>query len=45
MRSELREFYEGEMQTFDYLITVLIVHDAVVVDEIWSIMRKDIISV
>ena len=43
MWSELREFYEGEMQAFDYLITVLIVHDAVVVDEIWSIMRKDII--
>ena len=43
MRSELREFYEGEMQAFDYLVAVLIVHDAVVVDEIWSIMRKDII--
>jgi len=43
MRSELREFNEGEMQAFDDLIAVLIVHDAVVVDEIWSIMRKDII--
>ena len=43
MRSELREFYEGEMQAFDDLIAVLIMHDAVVVDEIRSIMRKDII--
>ena len=43
MRSELREFYEGEMQALDDLIAVLIVHDAVVVDEIRSIMRKDII--
>ena len=43
MWSELREFYEGEMQAFDDLIAVLIVHDAVVVDEIRSIMRKDII--
>ena len=43
MRSELREFNEGEMQAFDDLIAILIVHDAVVVDEIWSIMRKDII--
>ena len=43
MRSELRKFYEGEMQAFDYLVAVLIVHDAVVVDEIGSIMRKDII--
>ena len=43
MRSELREFYEGEMQTLDDLIAVLIVHDAVVVDEIRSIMRKDVI--
>ena len=30
MRRELREFYEGEMQAFDDLIAVLIVHDAVV---------------
>ena len=43
MRSELREFNEGEMQSLDDLITVLVVHDAVVVDEIRSIMRKDII--
>ena len=43
MRSELREFYEGEMQAFDDLVAVLIVHDAVVVNEIRSIMRKDII--
>ena len=43
MRSELREFNEGEMQAFDDLIAVLIVHDAVVVNEIRSIMRKDII--
>ena len=43
MWSELREFYEGEMQALDNLIAVLIVHDAVVVDEIRSIMRKDII--
>ena len=43
MRSELREFYEGEMQALDDLIAVLIVYDAVVVDEIRSIMRKDII--
>ena len=43
MRSELREFNEGEMQALDDLIAVLIVHDAVVVDEIRSIMRKDII--
>ena len=43
MRSELGEFNEGEMQAFNHLIAVLIVHDAVVVDEIWSIMRKDII--
>ena len=43
MRSELREFYEGEMQSLDDLITVLVVHDAVVVDEIRSIMRKDVI--
>ena len=41
MRSELREFNEGEMQAFDDLIAVLIMHDAVVVDEIRSIMRKD----
>ena len=33
MWSELREFYEGEMQALDDLIAVLIVHDAVVVDE------------
>ena len=31
------------MQAFDDLIAVLIVHDAVVVNEIRSIMRKDII--
>ena len=43
MRSELREFYEGEMQALDNLIAVLIMHDAVVVDKIRSIMRKDII--
>ena len=43
MWCELREFYEGEMQTFDNLIAVLIMYDAIVVDEIWSIMRKDII--
>lgn len=43
MRCELREFNEGEMQAFDDLITVLVVHDAVVVDEFRSIMRKDII--
>ena len=43
MRSELREFYEGEMQALDDLIAVLVMHDAVVVDEIRSIMRKDII--
>ena len=43
MRSELREFYEGEMQALDDLIAVLVVYDAVVVDEIRSIMRKDII--
>ena len=43
MRSELREFNEGEMQAFDDLIAVLVMHDSVVVDEIWSIMRKDII--
>ena len=33
MWSELREFYEGEMQALDDLIAVLIMHDAVVVDE------------
>ncbi len=33
MWSELREFNEGEMQALDNLIAVLIVHDAVVVDE------------
>ena len=33
MWSELREFYEGEMQALDDLIAVLIVYDAVVVDE------------
>ena len=41
MRSELRELYEGEMQAFNHLIAVLVVHDAIVVDEIRSIMRKD----
>ena len=43
MRSELREFNEGEMQAFNDLITVLVMHDAVIMDEIWSIMHKDII--
>ena len=43
MRSELREFNEGKMQAFNYLIAVLAVHDAIVVDEIRSVMCKDII--
>ena len=43
MRTELREFNEGEMQAFNDLITILVMHDAVIMDEIWSIMHKDII--
>ena len=43
MRSELRELNEGEMQALDDLIAVLIMYDAIVVDKIRSIMRKDII--
>ena len=43
MRSELRKLNEGEMQALDDLIAVLIMYDAIVVDKIRSIMRKDII--
>ena len=43
MRGELRQFYEGEMQAFDYLVAVLIVHDAIVVDEFRSITLEDVI--
>ena len=43
MRSELGKFYKGEMQAFYHLIAILVVHDAIVVDEIGSIMHKDII--
>ena len=41
MRSELREFNEGEMQALDNLNAVLIMHDAVVVDKIRSIMSNN----
>ena len=43
MRSELRQLYEGEMQAFNHLVAVLVVHNAVVVDEIWSVMLKDVV--
>lgn len=43
MRRELREFYEGKMQAFNYLIAVLVVHDTIVVDEIRSVIFKGVI--
>ena len=43
MGSEFRKFYEGKMQAFYYLITVLVMHNAIIMNEIRSIALEDII--